>query len=167
MSDVVDAPSPADALNDALAEFTSCICLALPDICSCSLTIGQSYVPFRPDEDDECEDEEEACSQAWVRLVSSQPAESSVSGWGGDCSLVMTLTLEVGVLRCFPVEEDGEAPTGTDVMAAAFQSNDDMQTILCAALGCEVWDSLSVGQWSPIGPLGGQYGGTWTFTVEV
>lgn len=51
-------------------------------------------------------------------------------------------------------------------MVAAMQSMDDMNRILCAALGCEVWEHIDVGTWVPWGPLGFQYGGMWTFTVE-
>lgn len=170
MSDPIPETPPdlADALNDALAEFVSCVCIAVSDICSCSLTIGQSYVPFSPDlDDDGCDEEDTACSQAWVRVVNAQPSPGSLSGWGGDCALVMQLTLEVGVLRCFEIAEGGEAPTATEVMAAAFQSMEDMKAIQCAALSCEVWNSINVGQWTPLGPMGGQYGGVWTFTVEV
>jgi hypothetical protein len=66
-----------------------------------------------------------------------------------------------------PDPEDGEAPTASDVLVAATQAMADMQAIMCAALGCEVWDAIEVGEWSPSGPLGGQYGGIWTFTVEL
>ena len=47
---------------------------ALPDICSIGWTIGDSYVPFDPDDGDEtCDDEEVYCSQAWVRLTDVTP----------------------------------------------------------------------------------------------
>jgi hypothetical protein len=91
----------------------------------------------------------------------------SPEGWDGDCALTLRLDLEVGVLRCIEIEEDGEAPTASDVLAAAVQAMTDMNAILCAAMACEVWDAINVGQWTPSGPLGGQYGGTWTFTVEI
>lgn len=155
----------ADRLNEALVAFTGCIGEALEDICSYSLTIGESYVPFAPDEDDDCDDGEEQCSQAWVRVTDVTPTSSE--GWDDDCATVLRIGLEVGVLRCIEIPEDGEAPTGLDVMAAAMQSMTDMNVIYCAAMACEVWESIESGQWSPEGPLGGQYGGMWTFTVEV
>jgi hypothetical protein len=34
-------------------------------------------------------------------------------------------------------------------------------------MGCEVWQAIDAGEWLPDGPMGGQYGGTWNFTVEV
>lgn len=165
------APTPAEAINTALAAFTSCIGESLIDICSYGLTIGGEYVPFNPDDEDGCEEGEAFCSQAWVRV--DQVSTSGNPSWGGDCATEMSLTLEVGVLRCFGIEEDGEAPSATDVMTAAFQSMDDMNAIFCAAMNCEttegvhVFSSIESGTWVPQGPLGGQYGGTWTFTVTI
>jgi hypothetical protein len=90
-----------------------------------------------------------------------------IDSFGGDCGGTLRIGLEVGVLRCLEIPEDGEAPTASDVLVAATQAMADMQAIMCAALGCEVWDAIEVGEWSPSGPLGGQYGGIWTFTVEL
>lgn len=159
------------AINTALVEFTGCIGAAFDDICSYGLTIGDSYVPFDPDEDnDTCEDEEDGavCSQVWVRVMSVSPSAAAVESWTGDTTEIsVSLSVEVGVLRCMEVMEKGEAPTESQVLAAALQTMDDMRAILCAALGCEVWDALNVGNWSPFGPMGGQYGGTWSFTTEI
>lgn len=161
-----ELPTPADRLNDALIGFTGCVGNSLEDLCSYGLTIGDSYVPFDPDPEDDCDAEEVMCSQAWVRVMSVQPI--STVGWdGGDCATVLRLDVEVGVVRCIEIPEKGEAPPASEVMVAAMQAMEDMNAIYCAAMGCEVWDSINVGQWSPFGPLGGQYGGTWTFTVEV
>lgn len=158
----------SERLNDALIEFTACIGNGLEDVCSYGLTIGETYVPFNPDEDEPCDDEDIQCTQAWVRVMNVQPKAEGVEGFGGqDCYLTLTLDLEVGILRCVEVEEGGEAPNATDVLVAAGQAMTDMNAILCSALGCEVWDAIEVGQWQPVGPLGGQYGGIWNFTVEV
>jgi len=157
--------TPAERLNEALLGFTGCIGLALDDLCSYGLTIGDSYVPFDPDPEDNCDADEVMCSQAWVRVMSVNPLSSA--GWEGDCATVLRIDLEVGVIRCIDIPEDGEAPTATDVMAAAMQAMTDMTAIFCAAMDCEVWSSITSDIWSPFGPLGGQYGGTWTFTVEV
>lgn len=169
MSEVSGNEAPDDVVNDALIKFTACIGSALPDICSYSLTLGEAYVPFAPDEDSDCEDEDEtACTQAWVRVMNVTPKQSAgTEGWGGDCAIVLEAELEVGVLRCIEVKDKGEAPTETEVMTYAMQSMSDMLAIHKAAMGCEVWESITTGQWQPSGPLGGQYGGTWTFTVEI
>jgi hypothetical protein len=157
--------APPETLNEALVAFTGCIGESLENICSYGLTIGADYVPFDPDPEDGCDDEEVQCSQAWVRVENIAMVDVTDSFGGADCGGSYQLTLEVGVLRCITIPEDGEAPTATDVLVAALQAMDDMKAIQCAAMSCEVWESISAGQWQPSGPLGGQYGGTWSFTV--
>lgn len=158
--------TPADRLNEALLGFTGCVGEAFDDICSYGLTIGESYVPFDPDPEDDCEDGEAACSQLWVRVMGVTPT-GEVGFDNSDCATTLQIELEVGILRCLEIPEDGEAPTASDMMVAAMQAMQDMNTIFCAAMGCEVWESIQSGAWTPDGPLGGQYGGVWTFTVEM
>lgn len=162
---IVGSGDPDDNLQDALIGFTGCLGEAFDDICSYGLTIGETYVPFDPDPEDNCDPDEAACSQMWVRVTNIHA--SANSSWEGTCALELVISLEVGILRCIDIPEGGEAPTTTDVMAAALQSMADMRKILCTAMGCEVWASLDVGIWNPSGPLGGQYGGTWTFTATL
>lgn len=157
---------PSEPLQDALMAFTACIGEALVGVCSYGLTMGGTYIPFMPDPDDDfCEEDEAICSQAWVRVMSVQPAEGGNDGWGGDCALTLALELEVGIQRCVEIPEGGEAPTASDVMAAALMSMEDMTAIQCAASNCEAWGNLSVGSWRPFGPTAGEYGGVWTFSV--
>jgi hypothetical protein len=162
-----------ERLENGLVALAAAVGNALK-VCSYGLTIGEAYVPFDPDDEDECEPEETEdgellmCEQAWVRVASVQPISGGVSALDGEaCDSVLRLELEVGVLRCIEVPQGGEAPKASDVLVAAIQSMRDMQAIRRAAENTEVWDALIVGQWVPNGPLGGQYGGVWTFTVEV
>lgn len=179
---VMPAEDPlGEAINAALLGFTGCIGSAFDDICSYSLTFGEVYVPFKPDEGEECEDGEEDCSQVWVRVtdvnvefspdaqMDPSPGPAGDDGCGSDpfCGGKFTLGLEVGVLRCYEIPEEGEAPTATQVMAGAVQAMYDMSTVYQAAVHCEVWSAIDPGQWQPEGPLGGQYGGYWNFTVEL
>lgn len=159
--------SPADALNEALLQFAACVGTSIPDICSYSLTIGETYVPFEPDPEDECPENASLCSQIWVRVMNVGVLNTGAEGWGGNsCAVALSMQLEVGVIRCIEIPGEGEAPSATDVMIAATQSMDDMNRLLCAAMSCEVWEAIDIGTWTPMGPLGGQYGGIWTFTVE-
>lgn len=162
-----EVPNPADRLNEALVGFTGCIGEALENLCSYGLTIGETYVPFDPDPEDDCDEDEVACSQAWVRVMGVTPTTAPEGFAGEGCGVELSVELEVGILRCIDIPEDGEAPTATDVMVAAMQAMEDMQAIYCAAMDCAVWESITSGSWAPEGPLGAQYGGTWTFTVEV
>lgn len=156
---------PLDGLEAALVNFTGCVGTALDDICSYGLTVGDAYVPFDPDEEDECGEGEAECSQVWVRVMGSG-ITNLLPSWSGDCGGTMQLQLEVGVIRCIEIEEGGEAPTATTVLGAALQAMEDMNALYCAAMNCEVWESIEAGEWQPIGPFGGQYGGIWTFVVE-
>lgn len=166
----------ADRINASLVGFTGCIGTALDDICSYSLVFGEVYVPFIPDEDDEC-DTDDDCNQAWVRVTDIQVVYNdkgfdSTPGDGdetceGECGGTFRIGLEVGVLRCYEVPENGEAPTASLVLASAMQSMEDMSKIYQAAMNCAVWQAIETGPWQPEGPLGGQYGGFWAFTVEL
>lgn len=170
MSITPEEPTGADLLNDALIQFTGCIGSAFDDICTYGLTVGDTYVPFDPDEDEaESEDcDEYGCSQVWVRVENVNAI--TPDSWDNGCSMTFRIELEVGIVRCFDIPEDGEAPTATQVLAAATQAMSDMNTILCAAMGCDTvedqFDSIVAGTWLPIGPIGGQYGGSWAFTIE-
>ena len=160
----------ADRLHDALLAFSTCVGMAVPDICSYGLTIGESYVPFNPDPEDDCDEDDVACSQIWVRVEAVSETPGTPGGWGGDCAATLTLDIEVGVLRCLEVPENGEAPTASEMLIASTQAMSDMTDIRCAATSCSdgVWAGpVIVGPWRPLGPLGGQYGGLWTFTVEI
>ncbi len=165
MTESLAEPEEPSTLNVALVSFTGCIGEAFDDVCSYGLTVGDAYVPFAPDEDTDADCDDDDCSQVWVRVMST--AMSPSPGWDDTCATVMTVELEVGILRCMPIIAEGEAPTASAMLGFAVQSMDDMNKILCAAMGCEVWNSIDAGQWNPLGPLGGQYGGLWTFTVEV
>ena len=160
-----EQPTADERLHDALIAVTGCVGTALEDLCSYGLTIGETYVPFDPDPEDNCPEDDAFCSQAWVRVMAVTPV-GQIDGFDGECGAILRLDLEVGVLRCFDIMEEGEAPSASDVMVAAMQAMTDMQAIYNAAMACEVWDSITSGQWSPSGPLGGQYGGTWTFQVD-
>lgn len=150
----------------ALIEFTGCIGGSFTDVCSYALIPGDAYIPFTPDDDgDSCDDED--CSQVWVRVANAGVARPAQEGWDESCSTSLMLDLEVGIMRCMEVVEKGEAPTGTALLGYAMQAMDDMNTIMCAAMNCEVWTSISMGQWTPIGPMGGEFGGQWTMSVQV
>lgn len=151
-------------LEDAIATFVGCMGEAFPDICSHGLVAGEAYVPFNPDDDEDCGEDDVVCSQVWVRVTGiNAVSEENMSG--SDCAIDYEIGLEVGVYRCYDVPGDGEAPSATESMACALQALADMKTMQEAAYGCEVWSGINFGQWSPLGPMGGQFGGMWTMTA--
>lgn len=158
----------SDAVLDALTDFTACIDSSLEDLCSFGLTIGDSYAPFQPDEDDEheCEEDAQCLSQGWVRV--DNVGITASKAWDETCGAQIEFRIEVGVLRCIEIPEGGEAPTASDVFVAAAQAMDDMLAIQCSAMGCEdIWTSIRAEGWTPVGPLGGQSGGIWMFFVTL
>lgn len=160
------APQPGDRINEALVGFTGCLGDAFDDLCTYGFIVGDSYAPFAPDPEEEAGCEDDDCSTLWVRVTSINPL--STEGFdGGDCAMSMRVNLEVGILRCVEVVAEGESPTATEVLTYAMQAMKDMNKILCAAMDCEVWDAINVGEWEPLGPLGGEYGGTWSFSAEL
>ena len=156
---------PQDALDTplmrALLEFTECVGTSIPDICAYALTVGETSMAFGSPE--ECDNGGDECEQIWVR-VDSVDVEAQET-WGGDCAATWTITLEVGVNRCFP--EDETLPDPATLLVAVSDAMSDMQKIQCAAMSCDVWDSIQAVNWAPHGPLGGRHGGIWGFIVKV
>jgi len=158
-----------DTLMDLLVTFAAEACGQMDGLCTYGLTIGETYVPFDPDEEDECPHGENRweCSEGWVRVVGIVPT-GTVEGMNGQCVASLRITLEVGVLRCFPTPDNGEAPSASDVFLGVEQSMTDMTTMYRGAMRTQPqWDALSAGQWRPMGPAGLQYGGQWTFTADL
>lgn len=168
MSETTPEPlMPVDSLMDALLVFARDIFDEVNDLCSYGIIIGETYVPFNPDPEDDCEDDEgPQCTQGWVR-VANIAQFGATDGFGGDQGGVPRYTLEIGILRCFPIADDGEAPTATEHLVAATQAMADSNAIYCAALASDAWDYITMAQWTPMGPQGGQYGGTWLLSVEM
>lgn len=159
-------PENTSRVLNALIEFTGCVGGAFDDVCSYSLIPGEGYLPFMPDEDEDCEDED--CSQVWVRVIGMGPTPQNTEGWDGQqCGFTMDVGLEVGIMRCMEIVPDGEAPTASQMLGYAMQAMEDSNALMCAALGCDVGISLEIGQWAPMGPMGGEFGGTWTMTLQV
>ena len=166
----VDPPATAaDRLNAALVLLTGCIGSSFDDICTYGLISGDTYVPFDPDPEDDGENcDEYGCGQVWVRI--EQISAITPDSWDKNCSVSFRIEIEVGIIRCFEVPEGGEAPTASAMLGYAMQSNEDMNRIFCSAMSCDEvddeFDSIVAGSWLPLGPIGGQYGGTWSFTLE-
>lgn len=152
----------AELINAALAALAGCVCSELEqdgDFCFCGVSLGDEYIAMSGVGD--CEDK---CGEAWVRLVSANVGD--ILGQPQDvinnCSSPLSLTLEVGVLRCFKMEDDGEAPTQRDLLCAATEQINDMVTIKRAVGCCDHFTDVLFSSWTPMGPTGGLVGGAWT-----
>lgn len=164
MSESDVEPGEDNPLLKALIEFTGCIGGAFDDVCSYALIPGDGYIPFTPDEEDEENCEDEDCSQVWVRVTSINAIGEN--GWDTSCAMTLSVGLEVGIIRCMEVVANGEAPSATALLGYSMQAMDDMRAIMCAAINCEIAGNLDLGVWTPLGPMGGEFGGQWTMTAE-
>lgn len=102
----------------------------------------------------------EFCSMAWVGLRSVRPdAQIGRDQHCGVASWAVELT--AGVARCYPVKQDGSAPSPVEVDSAARDVLDDFEAMRRAVDGLRSADVLPViGRWSPMPVQGGSHGST-------
>lgn len=99
----------------------------------------------------------EACEMGWVGIGPVAPGDRDrLDG----CSRTWTLTLTVGVQRCYPVKEKNAAPTPVEVDSAARDVLDDGEAMRRAVLDMlDVLDeSGRITGWRTIPPQGGMHG---------
>jgi hypothetical protein len=106
------------------------------------------------------------CGSAWVRLDSAFPYTTFPDSEPGlTCTASLGYTIEVGVVRCMPLNDDGSALDTATSLDVALASAADMMA-LRHAVECCFGDTLhSLVGWSPLGPQGGCVGGFWTLQV--
>lgn len=143
-----------------LLELRSCLCDALKEsspeheLCQCLVVPGIGPDPSA------------ALSQkkgmAWVRLVNSYPSTSppSPSSQMLPCHPQHAAQVEIGVLRCYPVPGPRGVLSAEVVEEAAELQMSDMAAMV-RAVCCTERDHV-LGSYTPDGPAGGLYGGTWT-----
>lgn len=161
--------SPYDVLSDLAA----CLCASLtpedadgPNLCFCGVLAGdQPYDAMGIGEG--CDDD--TCGQAWVRMVNSYPSTSvGVADLEpNNCAKALGLDIEVGVLRCFPLEENGGILSAEDLDQAVRDQLDDMIAMQRAILCCSTLEDYVLGMYLPMGPIGNVIGGTWTLSVLI
>lgn len=106
---------------------------------------------------------------SWVRLVNSYPSKRfpSQDAEATSCSSPLAYVLEVGIVRCIPMQNRAPLPTASDMTKTALRLSEDMTSVR-RAIGCclddEEWDIL-LGNWVPIGPQGAVVGGVWQVTI--
>lgn len=153
-------------ISTVLAALAACLCEqlrtdGLPEPCFCGVIPGMAAVA---DYMGECDTRN---GMAWVRLSSTYPAASIgiVDQTPGSCSAGVGYDIEVGVLRRMPL--DAEPADEAEVLAVADLQMDDMESARRAILCCTAFrkkDAI-LGTYTPIGPLGGTVGGSWTLHI--
>lgn len=156
-------------LYQRLFDLADCLCAQIetderPPVCFCGVIPGEAVIA---DGIDGCADG--LCGIAWVRLVSAQ----HVVGVGvrderaGNCGSEVGMEVELGILRCYPINEDGSPLSIEEQAAAAEVQFMDTDTICRAVMCCPSLQSKDfiMRGYTPMGPLGGVVGGYWTISM--
>lgn len=108
----------------------------------------------------------------WVRLVnSSQTTQFPAPEQRPNvCASTLVYNVEVGLMRPSPIPEDTlgdfQLPTEEEHSDATDRQLDDMEAVhrglVRASRDIEM---MSIGSYSPVGPIGGTVGGLWTLAV--
>lgn len=163
--------TPPDPLNtwigNRLVELSACVCEALYERgagqpCWCGVMPGSeaSWVGCTDCGDDRC-------GTAWVRLDAVAPYTTFPEPEVGlTCAASLAYTIEVGVVRCIPIPDDGSALDSAASLDVALAVAADMQALHYAIKCCFGSGVLhAVESWTPVGPEGGCVGGFWTIQV--
>lgn len=112
----------------------------------------------------------------WVRLTGAFPSTQFPAPDQGllGCPKPLAFGIEVGALRCAPLpnETTGDLPSATEQEAVAAEATSDMVALYRAVACCfgdgsaRRFQDISLGAYTPLGPMGGVTGGAWTFTVS-
>jgi len=136
---------------------------------------GAAFAPYFSTTEDECK-----CGVAWVRLV-------GVALGGGDdgptrnaagricAAITWTVTVELGVQRCPAFGDAQHVPTASDSLNDTLTQLSDERAMRAAMLCCFPNDpdpnvpgqDVTPVEYTPIGPEGFCFGGTWTATMEL
>lgn len=151
---------PVSSVMTALA---TCLCAEIQEAgltppCFCGVVPGQTTIQEYVGD---CDTHD---GMAWVRLANAYPAVGVgiAAETPGSCGASLGFDVEVGVARAYPIQEEAlsEAQTlaSTEGQVAAMMAA-RKAILCCSAYGGK---DFILGQWTPIGPLGGLVGGSWT-----
>lgn len=103
---------------------------------------------------------------AWVGLSSIFPSKSfpSPDTSTTNCPAPLAAIITVGVLRCYAVKAAGESPQ--EMLLYMDKQMADMAAMRRAIVCCNGdFEDIVLGQYTPLGPQGGVYGGTWSLSI--
>ena len=103
---------------------------------------------------------------AWVGVASIFPSKNfpAPTADRDTCAAPLAALISVGLIRCYAVKVNGESVE--DMLLYMDKQMADMAAMRRAIVCCsKEFDDVSLGQYIPIGPEGGVYGGQWTVTL--
>lgn len=145
-----------------LVSLSECVCEELTErgagpLCSCTF-----YPGALPAFDGCSECTSGTCGMGWLRVVTAFPSDSfPLQSFDPHCRKEMVWQLEIGAVRCMPVEQDG-GPLDEQTLAEVWVGQMlDAEAIARAVFCCDV-PSIMLDTYTPIGPDGGCVGGSWS-----
>lgn len=155
------------ALATRIGDLLGCVCAALSNDgagppCWCGYYPGQEV---SWDYCGECHGEK--CGMGYVKIVNSyRSANFPNPDVSVGCTSPLVVELAVGSLRCIPVaEDDGSLPHESLMWEAGLGIMADMSALFVAIDCCEM--ETAIGEYTPLGPLGGCAGGEWQVWVTL
>jgi len=133
----------------------------LPPVCFLGVIPGQALIA---DYSGDCED---VCGMAWVRVATYYPSQTigAQDITLGNCAAGLGADIEVGILRCMPMDEDPiTEEEALEVYRLQFK---DAEAARKAIVCCDQLHRRDyiLGAYAPMGPLGGMVGGVWRASV--
>ena len=153
-------PYTADAtIMPALMALHECLCAELTKSgldasCECALVHGAAVSVAPP---------AVGRGYAWVGLDSIVPSKTFPvqDSTASNCPSPLVANVTVGILRCYAVKVNGES--SEQMLLYMDKQMADMAAMRRAILCCAaLTDDVMLGSYTPIGPEGGVYGGSWS-----
>lgn len=135
----------------------------LPPVCTLTVMPGQGVAH---DFINSCNDGKDGL--AWVQLTTEYASSNVVQPTRGitKCGEDYAIGVNVGIIRSFPIPEEGEPPDAIMFEAMALQQLREMEVIRYALVCCYPEDVM-LGSYTPIGPQGGAFGGAWVANLAL
>lgn len=112
----------------------------------------------------------DACGMGFVSMsgagIGAQLGAPTGPRGAGNCHDPLQGAFQMGVLRCWPLEEDGSGPSTETAAEIGLLLLSDMQAMR-QAITCCYGDGALIGQYTPIDPSGGCVGGMWAFQLAL
>lgn len=150
------------AFYQTLVELAQCVCDEVEkaglsnDICFCGV-VGGSAVESIVGAHGE--------GMAWVRLVNLYPSTTFpalTQAVEASCAAPLAAEVEVGITTCAPQPRTSTSNIRPeDWLNAVRKQMAGMAALRRAIQCCYPHEDMVLGQWSPVGPQGGELGGAW------
>lgn len=146
---------------DQMNALVVCLCQKLDEheapTCFCGIRAGEAV----PADMVDCDDGR--CGQAWVRMRNAYPSMTpgSLDQTVGNCGKGKGFDLEIGILRCVEIDDLGYLVDEAGALDRQLKDMDIMQEAIVCCPSIRNPDYM-LGQYEPVGPMGGTLGGAWT-----